>query len=191
MSKQKILNDLVKIANILDNEGDSLSADNITGICKRLAAVPDLGIAKNDTKKLEEILDKILANQHVLSMKIHGFHWNIESKLFPQLHSLFDDQYGQLLEAIDATAERKVMLGGTALGSLTQMLKNASLTEVTTKLSGDDMIEALLGDHEACVKALRGFADEAEELGDMGTNDFIIGLMQGHEKMAWFLRAMV
>ena len=152
---------------------------------------PDLGINSKNTNKICDIINNVLADQHVLSMKIHGFHWNIKSELFPQLHSLFDDQYGQLLEAIDATAERGVMLGGKALGSLKEMLANASLKEVTKELDAVGMIRELLQDHEACIQALRKHTETSEKLGDMGTNDFLIGLMQGHEKMAWFLRSML
>ena len=31
----------------------------------------------------------------------------------------------------------------------------------------------------------------ADEFNDMGTNDFLIGLMEQHEKMAWMLRAFL
>lgn len=157
---------------------------------KIASAQPDLGIKTKNTKKIYDILDTILADQHVLAMKIHGFHWNVQSELFPILHSLFDDQYTNLLSAIDETAERKVMLGGEALGSLSQMLEKATLKEVTKKINDTQMIKEILDDQESCVKALRGYADEAEKLGDMGTNDFLIQLMKDHEKMAWFLRAM-
>ena len=37
---------------------------------------------------------------------------------------------------------------------------------------------------------LRRAADDCDEkYHDMGTNDFLLGLMQDHEKMAWMLRA--
>ncbi|WP_332020629.1 hypothetical protein [Kaistella sp.] len=39
------------------------------------------------------------------------------------------------------------------------------------------------------VKSLRKFVDDTEEkYGDKGTSDFLTGLMQTHEKMAWKLR---
>jgi starvation-inducible DNA-binding protein len=51
------------------------------------------------------------------------------------------------------------------------------------------MISNLLKDHETIIKTLRKNADEAEELEDMATNDFLIEAVQKHEKMAWMLRA--
>jgi starvation-inducible DNA-binding protein len=51
------------------------------------------------------------------------------------------------------------------------------------------MISNLLKDHETIIKTLRKNADEAEELEDRATNDFLIEAVQKHEKMAWMLRA--
>ena len=52
------------------------------------------------------------------------------------------------------------------------------------------MITNLLSNHEQIIKILRKNADECEEqYHDMGTNDFLIGVMEKHEKMAWMLRA--
>ena len=53
------------------------------------------------------------------------------------------------------------------------------------------MIANLLADHETIVRQLRSDSETAEKYHDMGTNDFLIGLMQKHEKMAWMLRAFL
>ena len=51
------------------------------------------------------------------------------------------------------------------------------------------MIKELVADHETIVKALRKHVDDTEEkYKDKGTSDFLTGLMQQHEKMAWKLR---
>jgi starvation-inducible DNA-binding protein len=51
------------------------------------------------------------------------------------------------------------------------------------------MISNLLSDHEQIIRSLRTDANRCEEYHDMGTNDFLIGVMEKHEKMAWMLRA--
>jgi starvation-inducible DNA-binding protein len=52
------------------------------------------------------------------------------------------------------------------------------------------MISNLLADHEQIIRILRKDADLCDdECHDMGTNDFLIGTMEKHEKMAWMLRA--
>jgi hypothetical protein len=52
------------------------------------------------------------------------------------------------------------------------------------------MISNLLADNEQIIRTLRKDADRCDdEFHDMSTNDFLIGIMEKHEKMAWILRA--
>jgi starvation-inducible DNA-binding protein len=54
------------------------------------------------------------------------------------------------------------------------------------------MVANLLADHEAVIQRLRVDLETCdEEYHDMGTNDFLTGLMARHEKMAWMLRAFL
>jgi starvation-inducible DNA-binding protein len=54
------------------------------------------------------------------------------------------------------------------------------------------MISNLLGDHETIIPTLRVDLETcADKYHDIGTNDFLTGLMEKHEKMAWMLRAFL
>ncbi len=56
--------------------------------------------------------------------------------------------------------------------------------------AAEEMLDNLLADHETLIRQLRADADAAaSKYHDMGTNDFLTGLMEKHEKMAWMLRA--
>ena len=63
------------------------------------------------------------------------------------------------------------------------------------ELPGDDpaadtMIANLLAYPEAVIESLRkSLAVCLNKFKDMGTSDFLTGLMEQHEKMAWMLRA--
>jgi starvation-inducible DNA-binding protein len=51
------------------------------------------------------------------------------------------------------------------------------------------MVKELLEDHETVIVHLRKDVDtSAEENKDAGTADFLTGLMEAHETMAWTLR---
>jgi starvation-inducible DNA-binding protein len=51
-------------------------------------------------------------------------------------------------------------------------------------------IRELLADHETIIIAMRENVDRfANEFKDAGASDFITGLMEEHEKMAWMLRS--
>ncbi len=54
------------------------------------------------------------------------------------------------------------------------------------------MISNLLADHEAMIRNLRVDLETcADKYHDIGTNDFLTGLMEKHEKMTWMLRAFL
>ena len=53
-----------------------------------------------------------------------------------------------------------------------------------------EMIADLLDDHEAVIRLFRSDLETcADKYRDMGTNDFLTGLMEQHETMTWMLRA--
>ena len=48
----------------------------------------------------------------------------------------------------------------------------------------------LINDHETIIRIIRTeIAPVAEKYRDLGTADFVTGLLEQHEKMAWMLRA--
>jgi starvation-inducible DNA-binding protein len=54
------------------------------------------------------------------------------------------------------------------------------------------MLAHLLADHEATIRQLRAdLGICADTYHDMGTNDFLTGLMEKHEKIAWMLRSFL
>ena len=54
------------------------------------------------------------------------------------------------------------------------------------------MVANLVTDHETVIRNLRQDLRACdEEYDDMGTSDFLTGLMEIHEEMAWMLRAFL
>ncbi len=54
------------------------------------------------------------------------------------------------------------------------------------------MVEKLVYDHELIIRNLREHIDQcSEQYHDEGTADFLTGLMEGHEEMAWMLRSFL
>ncbi|WP_226064128.1 Dps family protein [Kaistella polysaccharea] len=151
---------------------------------------PDLGITKKNLTEVHKILNKVLADGNVLYIKLRKFHWNLSGDNFMELHLLFEDQYDAVAEAVDAVAERISTLGGIAIGTTSEFAKESQLKETPGKVPDTQgMLKELVTDHEAIVKSLRDDLDKCEEdYKDAGTSDFLNGLMQKHEKMAWKLR---
>ena len=153
---------------------------------------PQIGISEKDREAVGRILNGILSDEFVLYIKTRKFHWNVTGPQFHDLHKFFEAQYEELDEIVDEVAERARSLGGTSFGTLTEFLKHTRLEENPGKNpNASKMITDSLHDHEAIIQNLReALAACAEKHGDMGTSDFLTGLMEKHEKTAWMLRAM-
>ncbi|MFX8453517.1 ferritin-like domain-containing protein, partial [Acinetobacter baumannii] len=52
-----------------------------------------------------------------------------------------------------------------------------------------DTLQLLLNDHQALVRQIREDIDAVGKAGDVGTDDFLTGVLESHEKMAWMLRS--
>ncbi|HWB90622.1 MAG TPA: ferritin-like domain-containing protein, partial [Puia sp.] len=94
-------------------------------------------------------------------------------------------------DIVDSVAERIRQLGHYSPGTLKGFLELTHLTEMS-RLPNDSLgfIKELLTDHENVIIFLRENINRfANDYGDAGTSDFITGLMETHEQMAWFLRA--
>ena len=151
---------------------------------------PHLGISEKKLNAVNELLAVVLANQVVLYTKTRKFHWNVGGESFMELHKLFEGQYKQLEESIDAAAERISKLGSKTIGTMVEFGKLSSLKEHPGKYpSSKEMIRELLEDHETTIVHLRSSIEQcAEKYKDAGSADFLTGLIEEHETIAWTLR---
>ncbi|KAA2245048.1 DNA starvation/stationary phase protection protein [Chitinophaga agrisoli] len=150
----------------------------------------NIGISEEHLQQVALELNKALADLVVLYTKTRNYHWNVEGSSFMELHKFYEEQYGQLEEAIDDVAERIRSLGHYAEGRLSDFLKLASLVEQEYTNDPKAQLTNLLSDHETIIRNLRRLVDEFDvKYKDKGTSDFVTGLMEDHEKMAWMIRS--
>ena len=135
----------------------------------------------------------MLSDEYVLYTKTRNYHWNVVGPQFNDLHKFFEAQYEALDDVVDEVAERARSLGGHALGTLAEFTRHARLAEQPGQYpDARGMLASLLHDHEALVRTLRADLETcAEKYRDAGTSDFLTGLMERHEKMAWMLRSFL
>lgn len=151
----------------------------------------NIGLSESNRDHVVKILNAILADEYVLYTKTRNYHWNVVGPQFNDLHKFFEGQYEALNEIVDEVAERARSLGGKAFGTLAEFSQHSRLKEQPGRQPAAlTMVSNLQGDHEAIVRTLRADLETVmEKHGDAGTNDFLTGLMEKHEKMAWMLRS--
>jgi starvation-inducible DNA-binding protein len=152
---------------------------------------PDIGLSDTERRAVVGILNALLADEFVLYTKTRRFHWNVVGPNFSELHALLKTQYEQLEQMADDVAERARALGGIAAGSMEEYLDLTRLDEAPGEsYDAHGMMAALLADHESLVRSLRLDLESCSaDHGDEGTTDFLTGIMQSHETMAWVLRS--
>jgi len=152
---------------------------------------PDIDISEKKTKEVVILLNTLLSDEYLLYTKTRKAHWNITGNNFNEMHKFFENQYDALDIIIDDIAERIRALGHYAAGSLKDFLKSTRLSEKNDDFAGQkQIVQTLLEDHELIIRALRKDIVAVDaEWKDLGTADFMTGLLEQHEKMAWMLRS--
>jgi starvation-inducible DNA-binding protein len=117
----------------------------------------------------------------------------LEGHDFHTKHVFFEEHYNAIKTFTDSVAERIRKLGHYSPATLKEFL---DLTHLSEKYAGDntsqDYIKALLEDHDSIIIFIRENISKVEDdYKDAGTADFLTGLMQEHEEMAWMLRASI
>ena len=153
----------------------------------------NIGIPDENRQKVVAILNTLLADEFLLYAKTRNFHWNVTGPQFNDLHKFFESLYEALDETVDEVAERARALDGRAIGTLEEFRTKARLGEKPGVVPpARDMLATLLADHEALIRSLREDVDTVtDRLKDVGTADFLTGLLEKHEKTAWMLRSFL
>ena len=154
---------------------------------------PNIGLSDEQREGVVNILNALLSDEYLLYTKTRNYHWNVFGPQFNDLHKFLERQYEELEEVVDQVAERARSLGGFAFGTMTEFAQHTRLKEQPGQYpEARRMLSNLLADHESLIRQLRVDSQTCDEkFHDLGTNDFLIGLMERHEKTAWMFRAFL
>ncbi|MFN6516647.1 MAG: Dps family protein [Nostoc sp. CreGUA01] len=153
----------------------------------------NIGLTQEQRQGVINLLNQDLADAYLLLVKTKKYHWDVVGPQFRSLHQLWEEHYEKLTVNIDALAERVRALGGYPVGTMDGFLKIATLKEHAGSVpTATGMVANLVEDHEQVIRNLRDHVDRSgEEFHDQGTADFLTGLMEEHEEMAWMLRSFI
>jgi starvation-inducible DNA-binding protein len=153
----------------------------------------NIGLSDKQRQGVIDLLNQDLADSYLLLVKTKKYHWDVVGPQFRTLHKLWQEHYEALTLNVDAIAERVRALGGYPVGTMEGFLKICSLKEHAGTLPlATEMVSRLLEDHEQVIRNLRQHVNQcSEEFGDEGTADFLTGLMEQHEEIAWMLRSFI
>ncbi|PPS39099.1 Dps family protein [Chroococcidiopsis sp. TS-821] len=153
----------------------------------------NIGLSDEQRAGVVKLLNRDLADAYLVLIKTKKFHWDVVGPQFRSLHEIWEEQYTALTENIDSIAERVRALGGFPVGTAKGFLENSTIQEQEDNIPlATEMVAQLVDDHEQIIRNLREHVDQcSEEFHDEGTADFLTGLMEQHEEMAWMLRSFI
>lgn len=156
-----------------------------------------LGIDEDKRHQLVTLLNQTLAATADLYSQTKQAHWNLKGKDFYQLHELYDELAEKLLEPLDLVAERIVVLGGYAFGTVRMAAKNSLIAPFPgVDVDGDeDMFNdpsflTTLADRWAQYANHIREADKAsDDIGDPATTDLYDMITHIADRGTWFIEA--
>jgi starvation-inducible DNA-binding protein len=150
---------------------------------------PNIGLDVNTRQSVVKILNILLADEAVLSLKTRQADEQLGATHVSSLHPIYTAQQTQISDIVTEIAERISILGGT-------YLTGSEVTRDSTRLDGKPGIDSdvmnVLADHEAFIRFLREDAQKCSEIyEDQGSFALFVNILRQHEKMAWMLRAYI
>lgn len=150
---------------------------------------PNIGLDATDRQSVVEILNMLLADETVLSLKTRRVDEETSGTDNPDPHPLYEAQYKQINDIGSEIVERISILGGLHISDSDVLI---DLARIDGKFVTAPGMMSLLADHEAFIRFLREDARKCSEMyEDQGTYALLICILRIHEKMAWMLRSSI
>jgi starvation-inducible DNA-binding protein len=148
-----------------------------------------IALAESVCLKSVAALNQLLADTMTLRDLYKKHHWQVSGPTFNALHLLYDKHHDEQMALVDVLAERIQLLGGIAIA---MGADTAEMTLIPRAPRGREevpvQLSRLLEAHELIILATRSAATEANNIGDLGTNDMLVGgLLRTNELQVWFL----
>lgn len=146
-------------------------------------------MATATASSVKQMLNKQLSNWSVLYVKLHHVHWYVTGHHFFDLHEKFEEYYDEANGYIDDLAERLLSIGGKPASTMKEYLELASVKEADGNESPDEMVRIVIRDFETIIQESKAGMETAENEGDEGTSDMLLGIVSSLEKHCWMLKA--
>ena len=138
------------------------------------------------------LLNRQLADLLDLRLQAKQAHWNVKGPHFAALHTLFDEVAGELDGLADTVAERAVVLGGTARGTLQVLAGESRLAAYPLDaFCGVDHLWALAAGLARTARAARQAVRTAQETEDDGSADVLTQVSRALDTLLWKVEAHV
>lgn len=143
---------------------------------------------------MEQLVDQlkvVQATAFSLYLKAHNYHWNVTGPDFIQYHSFLNEVYDQIHDSVDDYAEKIRSLSAFAPGSLSRFLELTKVQDELNVPAPMAMFANLANDNDILIAELYKVDALCESMNQRGTQNFIQGQIEAHEKLRWMLKSFL
>lgn len=138
--------------------------------------------------EVSKSLNMILADIHILVVKLHNYHWNVSGMQFHAIHNATEAYYDHFFGLYDEVAERILQIDSKPVSTVKGYLELATISEEEgTKFEAVYVLEKIVADFAALCDSCKSALEVAE--GDVGTEDLLTGMITWLEKEIWILKS--
>ncbi|MBB3994347.1 starvation-inducible DNA-binding protein [Sulfitobacter undariae] len=146
------------------------------------------GLDDQTRHKMIDLLNARLADMVSLTLAVKQAHWNVKGPGYIGVHELLDQVADRLREGADLMAERAVILGGHAKGTVEEASSQTKLDAYPLEMQKiEDHIAALKERFLKAGEMVRDAIDDASDAGDADTEDLFTEVSRTLDKDAWFI----
>ncbi|MEM7787491.1 MAG: DNA starvation/stationary phase protection protein Dps [Bacteroidota bacterium] len=172
-----------------------MSYTNGTTTATRTPYTTRIDIGEDTRHQLVALLNQTLADTFDLYSQTKQAHWNVKGKDFYQLHLLYDELAEKLEDPTDLIAERVVLLGGYAFGTVRMAAQSSRISPFPSIEEGSDAggtpsyIAALADRWAEYARLIREDNGRADEIGDPATVDLYDEITHIADRGLWFIES--
>ncbi len=147
---------------------------------------PGIEVLDKKSARVAEFLGSLLADEYMIAVRTRDARRNVYGRNVTGLRKLFGEHCTYLDGVVVEISRRVRALGRVASVTFAHSMKATRLNRHNEKLTGQNqIIEALLDDHESVIRSLTGAGSSQTERDIL---DFVAGLLGRHLEMVDSLR---
>ena len=141
---------------------------------------------------LINVLKELQADSMNMYAQSHGYHWNVEGRMFKQDHAFLLEIYEDVFESIDTYAENIRKLGAKAPFGLNQLKANSDIEiNDSLELSASQMMLELIKTNNHIVANLKIACEIADASREQSILNFFADRLERHEFWNWQLTSTI
>jgi starvation-inducible DNA-binding protein len=141
---------------------------------------------------LIKILKELQADSMQMYAQAHGYHWNVEGRMFKQDHAFLLEIYEDVFDSVDPFAENIRKLGAKAPFGLVQLNNNSDIDiNDSLELSATQMFLELMKTNNHIIDKLKTAGEIASNSREESIANFIADRLDKHEFWNWQLTSTI